>query len=92
MAFEWDMAKARENLVKHGVSFSEAMTVFDDLFADTYDDPDHSAHEPRFMTIGMSRWLRLLFVAHAERAGRVRIISARRATPRERRKHEKEIR
>ena len=78
MIYEWDLAKAADNERKHGVSFDEAKTVFLDPFAETFDDPDHSADERRFMTIGMSTLQRLLFVAHAERGvDRVRIISAR---------------
>jgi uncharacterized DUF497 family protein len=79
--YEWDTKKAAANELKHGVSFDEARTVFLDPLAETFDDPDHSADEDRFMTIGMSVQQRLLFVAHADRGeDRVRIISARVAT------------
>ena len=79
--FEWDAQKAAENLKKHGVAFDEALTVFADLLANIFDDPDHSVDERRFITIGLSTKQRLLFVAHADRGGeRIRIISARRAT------------
>lgn len=88
MEFEWDPAKAARNLVKHGVSFDEASTVFGDPLAGTILEPQHSGHEPRFITIGLSASQRLTIVAHAERDDRIRIISARRATRRERRKYE----
>ena len=88
MQFEWDRAKAQRNLRKHGVPFGEAVTVFYDSLAVTFDDPDHSAGEPRLITIGYSARGRLLIVAHTERGAAVRIISARRATARERERHE----
>ena len=79
--YEWDPGKAADNQRKHGVSFDEAATVFLDPLAETFDDPDHSAEERRFITIGASMQLRLLFVAHADHGtDRVRIISARLAT------------
>ena len=81
MIFEWDTSKAAENERRHGVSFDEAKTVFLDPLAETFDDPDHSADEHRFITIGISAKQRLLFVAHADRGeDRVRIISGRVAT------------
>src|SRR5438874_1109844 len=61
MQFEWDESKAAANLVKHGVSFEEAATVFGDPLSDTFDDPDHSAAEQRFVIIGMSEKGRMLF-------------------------------
>jgi uncharacterized DUF497 family protein len=81
--YEWDPEKAEANLKKHKVSFMEATMVFLDPRAVTFDDPDHSATEHRFITIGSSRAGRLLFVAHADRRDRIRIVSARRATRRE---------
>lgn len=82
MIYEWDPAKAAANRRKHRVSFDEATTVFRDPFALTFDDPDHSLDERRFVTIGVSARQRVLFIAHADRrVDRVRIISARRATP-----------
>jgi len=75
--FEWDSDKADENLGKHQVSFSEAATVFGDALGVTARDPDHSKDEARFITVGMSERKRLLIVAHTERRGRVRMISAR---------------
>jgi hypothetical protein len=85
--FEWDSEKAGANLEKHGVSFEEAATVFDDPLADTYDDPDHSEGEQRFLTFGFSRERRGLVVAHCDRGDRVRIISARPMSRREKRQH-----
>ena len=83
MRYEWDPRKAANNLRKHRVSFLEAATVFTDPLAVTFDDPDHSSDEDRFITIGTSSSGRLLFVAHADRAGGIRIISARKVTRRE---------
>ena len=88
MEFEWDSAKAEKNLDKHSVSFAEAATLFGDPLSLTYPDPDHSIREQRFITIGCSQDGRVLIVAHTDRAERVRIISARKATPRERRHYE----
>jgi uncharacterized DUF497 family protein len=79
--YEWDPKKADENLKKHKVSFNEATSVFTDPFALTFDDPDHSLDERRYVTIGTSSQQRILFLAHADRGeDRVRIISARPAT------------
>lgn len=88
--FEWDAAKARENLKKHGVAFEEALTVFADPLAHIFDDPDHSENERRELIIGHSAKRRLLVVSFAERQPRTRIISARQATPNERRKYEED--
>jgi uncharacterized protein len=82
--FEWDLHKAARNLRKHGVSFPEAVTIFGDPLALTYDDPDHSVVERRFITVGMSSARRVLIVAHADRGENIRIVSARKATRRER--------
>ena len=76
MQFVWDETKASSNLRKHGVSFLEAGTIFDDPLAITYDDPDHSDDEDRFITLGFSKQNRLLIVSHTARAGLTRIISA----------------
>jgi uncharacterized DUF497 family protein len=84
MQFEWDESKAARNLARHGVSFEEAATVFGDLLSDTFDDPDHSAEEQRFVIIGMSEKGRMLVVAHADADEVVRIISAREPTHGER--------
>jgi uncharacterized protein len=85
LRFEWDESKAAGNERKHGVSFEEARTVFQDDNARLIDDPEHSGQEERFILLGLSSTLRLLVVCHCyRRAGNViRIISARKATPRE---------
>ena len=81
MIYEWDPKKAAANRVKHKVSFEEATTVFTDPFALTFDDPDHSIDELRFITIGTSSRQRILFLSHADRGeDHVRIIHARPAT------------
>lgn len=82
--FEWDPAKAASNVAKHGVSFEEAASVFQDPLAISFADPDHSVGEPRHLTFGMSYAGRLLAVISTERPGGLRIISARKATRRER--------
>jgi uncharacterized DUF497 family protein len=83
MEFVWNPNKPASNLRKHGVSFLEAGTVFDDPFAVTYDDPDHSEQEDRFITYGLSNQNRFLVVSHTFRDEKTRIISARQATRRE---------
>ncbi len=88
MKFEWDPQKAESNLKKHGISFQEAASVFGDAFSITYYDPDHSAKEHRFITVGTSRTGRFLMVAHTDRGSIVRIISARKMTRQERRYYE----
>ena len=88
MKFEWDEKKAAANLSKHGVSFDEAKTVFDDpLYVDFY-DPDHSYDEHRYIIIGESRQGRLLMVSYTERDDVVRLISSREVTPAEARIYE----
>ncbi|HEX4611964.1 MAG TPA: BrnT family toxin [Urbifossiella sp.] len=86
--FEWDDAKAASNHRKHGVTFGEAATVFQDPLAVTFDDPDHSGDEDRFLTIGMSAADRVLIVSHTDRDGRIRIISVREASRGERQGYE----
>ncbi len=89
MKFEWDDVKARSNSGKHGVSFEEASTVFEDDLSVTGNDPDHSrAGEFRFVTFGLSSVVRLLAVSHSEYRGKIRIISARPATRAERKFYE----
>jgi uncharacterized protein len=88
MEFEWDPEKAAANLAKHGVAFPEAATVFGDPLAITYSDPDHSDDEDRFLTFGHSSEGHLLVVSHTDRGERTRIISARRATRKERKLYE----
>lgn len=84
MRFEWDANKATGNPVKHGFSFEEAATVFGDPLSDTFDDPDHSAEERRFIIIGTSERGKILVVTHTDDGETVRIISAREPTRRER--------
>ncbi len=88
--FDWDAAKARKNLQKHGVSFEEARSVFYDEFARQYYDPDGSGTEDRFLLLGMSNSGRMLLVCHCERSDGdvIRIISARKATRIERKYYE----
>lgn len=88
MEYEWDPAKAEHNLRKHSVTFPEASSVFGDPLAITFPDPDHEDGEPRSITLGLSVLGRLLFISHTERGERIRIISARKAKPRERRLYE----
>lgn len=89
--FEWDPAKARANLRKHGVAFSEASTVFGSPLGITVYDPDHSEVEDRYLTVGVSRAGRTLMVAHTHRGERIRIISARELTRAERQAYEDEV-
>ena len=84
LEFEWDPRKAEANSTKHGVTFTEAGTVFGDPLATTFRDPDHEEGESRWITLGLSLAGRLLFVAHADRGEKIRIISARKASRRER--------
>ena len=88
MKFEWDPAKAASNLRRHRVAFTEAATVFADTLSVTIYDPDHSKAEERFIIIGRSTEGRLLMVAHTDRGGRIRIISARELTKSEREAYE----
>lgn len=88
MRFDWDEEKAASNLAKHGVSFQEAATVFGDPLSDTFDDPDHSAEERRFLIIGLSRQGRTLIVSHTDDGETTRIISAREPTRAERESYE----
>jgi uncharacterized protein len=89
--FEWDITKEKTNLRKHSVAFSEAATVFRNGLSITIYDPDHSAEEDRYITIGTSMTGRPLMVAHTDRHDRTRIISARELTRKEREVYENEI-
>jgi uncharacterized DUF497 family protein len=84
--FEWNRSKAASNKMKHGVSFEEAQTVFFDEFAVQFFDAEHSTYEDRYLMLGTSSPGRLLLVCHCESSGGniIRIISARKATARER--------
>lgn len=88
--FEWDEVKARTNRRKHGVTFEEAQSVFFDDYAQQFFDEEHSDSEDRFILLGVSIRSRVLVVCHCERAGGnvIRIISARRATAKEREYYE----
>jgi hypothetical protein len=88
MDFEWDSQKAQTNETKHNVSFHEAATVFGDPLAVTFQDPDHSVNESRFITLGLSRFNQWLVVSHTDRSGKIRNISARRMTKKERKIYE----
>lgn len=86
--FEFDSAKAAGNLRKHGVSFGEAMTVFNDPLASTLPDDQHSIEENRFITVGVSSKRRVLFVVYTETTSGIRLIGACAATVAERKQYE----
>jgi len=88
LTFEWDKRKEAVNIRKHGVSFHEASTVFLDPLSMTFYDPDHAEDEDRYITLGMTKNGRLLFVSHADRGDRVRVSSAREASKLERNGYE----
>ena len=88
LTFEWDEAKADENLRKHKVPFDEGKTIFNDPFLYTYPDIDSSKTEDRHINIGLSAKNRVLVLIHTERRGKIRIISCRKATASERRHYE----
>ena len=90
MKFEWDLEKARLNRAKHDVSFEEAATAFGDPLSVTISDPDHADEEDRFILLGQTHAGRLVVVVLTDRGDKVRIISARLATRRERRAYENE--
>ena len=86
--FEWDEEKAESNLKKHGISFEEAATIFNDPKIATIADPDHSEDEERYVSIGRSVVMRLLTVIHTFRKESIRLISARKATKAEKKNYE----
>jgi hypothetical protein len=88
MKFEWDPNKKERNEHRHGVSFEEAETVFDDPLAVIFDDEWHTDEEDREIIIGYSIQFRLLVVSFTERGDAVRLISAREATKKEREDYE----
>jgi uncharacterized protein len=88
LMFEWDPNKARLNVKRHGISFDEASTAFRDPLSHTISDPLHSENEKRFVLIGRSVKGRLLVIVHTEKGDRIRIISARLATSKERFRYE----
>ena len=89
LTFEWDENKSDRNLKKHGVDFEEAKTIFNDPFAITIDDPDHSVEEDRYVDIGLSSKGRMLVVWYTERNDNIRIIGSRKAARSERKIYEK---
>lgn len=91
LIFEWDLKKAKTNMGKHGVSFEEASTAFKDPLSLTINDPLHSSDEKRLVLIGMSYNNRILVVIHTERGDNVRVISARKATKKERKYYESNV-
>ena len=91
MRFEWDAGKASSNLRRHSVSFPDAITIFADPLARIHADPDHSTGESREIIIGRTANGQLLLVSFVEREDSVRLISARRATRRERHEYEEAI-
>jgi uncharacterized protein len=88
LTFEFDPEKAAGNLKKHGVSFDEAVTVFDDPLSSTLPDDQHSDDENRFIIVGLSSQQRLLFVVYTETDSRIRLIGARPVTAAEREQYE----
>ena len=88
LSFEWDPKKAASNKEKHGISFEDAIGAFGDPLARIFDDPDHSADKAREMLVGHDARRRLLVVCFVERAARIRVLSARRATRQERKDYE----
>ena len=91
LTFEWNEDKAKQNVKKHGVSFEDAAIVFSDPFSRTIADPLHSKEEDRFVILGSSHRPGLLVIVFTERGNNIRIISARRASPRERNDYEEDI-
>ena len=91
LIFEWDLKKAKNNLGKHDVSFQEASTAFKDTLSLTIDDPLHSNYEKRRVLIGISYNNRILVVVHTNRGDKIRIISARKATKKERKYYESNV-
>ena len=88
MKFQWDAGKASKNEGKHGIAFQEALSAFADPLSITYPDPMHSFDEDRYLLLGISAENHVLVVSHVYRADCVQIISARKATPRERKFYE----
>jgi uncharacterized DUF497 family protein len=88
LIFQWDQNKSEENERKHGITFEEAKTVFNDPFAITIDDPDHSDDEYRYIDIGFSSKGTVLIVWYTERSENIRIIGCRKATRSERKTYE----
>jgi hypothetical protein len=88
LTFEWDEVKAKANFKKHKVSFKEGKTIFNDPFLFTFPDDLHSSNEERFINIGLSANGLILVLTHTHRQDKIRIISCRKATARERKYYE----
>jgi hypothetical protein len=88
LTFEWNEVKAKANFKKHKVKFEEGKTIFNDPFLFTFPDSKHSGNEERYINIGLSANGRVIILTHTERQGKIRIISCRKATTRERRFYE----
>ncbi len=88
LGFEWHQEKAKENLKKHGISFDEAKTIFNDPFSITITDPEHSLAEERYIDIGLSLRGQLLVAVYTEGQSKIRIISCRQATKAEQKVYE----
>ena len=88
LQFEWDDKKAQSNLLKHGISFEEVTTAFGDMLSITIDDPLHSHNEDRLILIGLSEDLKILIVVHIEKRDTIRIVSARKASKKEKQFYE----
>lgn len=93
LKFEWDEAKNQSNIEKHGISFEEAKTVFEDEDALIISDESHSDEEDRFILIGFSYKANILVVCHCYRENEsvIRLISARKATLREKEKYKEQL-
>jgi uncharacterized DUF497 family protein len=91
LEFEWDPKKAQANRAHHGIDFEEALTVFRDPLARIFDDEEHSADERREMMIGHSVKQRLILACFTVHGGRIRLISARKATRLERKDYEQNV-
>jgi len=88
LSFEWDEIKEKANFKKHKVSFAEGKTIFNDPLLFTFPDHEHSTTEERYVSIGLSAQGHVLVLTHTERRGKIRIISCRKATSRERKFYE----
>ncbi len=86
--FEWDSEKSKQNESKHGITFFEATEVFGDDLSLTVADPDHSLDEERYLIFGSTSSNKCLVVSFTDRDSKIRLISARRMTPRERKAYE----
>ena len=89
MDFEWDPTKARANESKHRISFFQACEAFDGDNSSTIPDPDHSQHEDRYLIFGLSKGGKYLVESYTDHGDRIRLISAREMTPRERKAYER---